>query len=276
MGGGLLLTPRRLVQVDAFACRPFEGNPAAVVPLETWPDDSWLQAVAAENNLSETAFTVPDASGAADFELRWFTPTCEVDLCGHATLAAGHVHLGDAPDRQEVRFATRQAGVLTVAREDGGYAMSLPAYPPAPREMTAMQQAMGGDPVAALHHPAGYALFVYAGAAEVLALKPDFAALAEMGDTLNIATAPAGTLERAAGAHFISRIFAPAAGVDEDPVTGSAHAVLAPYWAARLECDELRAFQASVRGGHLRCRVERDRVILIGQAVTVIEGRLFA
>ena len=269
-------TSHRFVQVDAFTDQPFGGNPAAVVPLDAWPEDTWLQAVAAENNLSETAFTVPNGSADADYELRWFTPTCEVALCGHATLAAGHVHLCDEPDRPNVRFATRRAGLLEVARHGGGYAMSLPAYPPEPTPLSAMAAAMGGAPVETLHHPAGYALLVYATADEVLALTPDFAALGAFGDTLNIATAPAAGCDRAGPAEVVSRVFAPAAGVDEDPVTGSAHAVLAPYWTRRLGRDRLLAYQASRRGGHVGCRVDGDRVVLTGGAVTVIAGRLLA
>lgn len=252
-------------QIDAFADRPFTGNPAAVIPLDAWLDDAMLQAIAEENNLSETAFLVPDASGAADYELRWFTPAVEVALCGHATLASGHHVLSAEQDRDLVRFRTRQSGVLEVARHGDGYLMELPAYAPEPAAVPGLLEALGvqGE---TLRHPRGYDLTVIDSAETVLALTPDFRALAAIGDTLNIVTAPGTDTD------VISRVFAPVAGIDEDPVTGSAHSVLAPYWAKRLGRDRFTAFQASRRGGHVGCELAGERVILSGKCVTVIEG----
>ncbi|HEY0414381.1 MAG TPA: PhzF family phenazine biosynthesis protein [Allosphingosinicella sp.] len=262
------MTRLRLVQVDAFADRPFAGNPAAVLPLEEWLPDATLQAIAMETNLSETAFTVPAAGdGEADFELRWFTPAVEVALCGHATLASGHVLIGE---RERVRFRTRKAGILEVARGAAGegYDMSLPAYPPEPRPLPRVVAALGCEPSETLWHPNRYALVVLDHEADVLALRPDFRALAAEGDILTIVTA-AGS-----GTDVMSRVFAPAAGIDEDPVTGSAHSVLAPYWARRLGRDRFTAYQASHRGGHIACRLDGDRAILGGRCVTVLEGTL--
>ena len=265
-------TDYRITQVDAFASAAFAGNPAAVMPLERWLDDATLQAIALENNLSETAFIVADASGAADFELRWFTPGCEVILCGHATLAAGHVLLTDDPERAGVRFGTRNAGMLRVDRAPGGgYAMALPGWAPSPRPLPALAAAMGGAVLETLWHPNHYAVFVYADAAAVRSLAPDFAALKRDGtDTLFIATAPGDGGND--GADVVSRAFAPLAGIDEDPVTGSAHSVIAPYWAQRLGRDGFSAYQASARGGHVGCRVVGDQVVLTGHCVTVMEG----
>lgn len=253
----------RLVQVDAFADRPFTGNPAAVVPLSEWLPDDLLQAIAMENNLSETAFTVP-ADGDADYELRWFTPTTEVVMCGHATLASGHVLI----EGERVRFRTRKAGLLEVARQGDGYALSLPAWKPDPKPLPNILAALGVEAAETLWHPHRYGLVVVGSEAEVLALSPDFKALAAEGDVLTIVTAPG------IGTDVVSRVFAPGAGIDEDPVTGSAHAVLVPYWAERLGRERFTAFQASRRGGHLDCRLAGDRVILGGKCVTVIEGEL--
>ena len=258
------MTALPFFQVDAFADRPFTGNPAAVMPLDAWLDDATLQAIAAENNLSETAFTVPLAGVEADYELRWFTPTVEVALCGHATLASGHVLIGD---RAEIRFRTRRAGLLSIRRSEGGYAMSLPAWAPAPKPMPEIAAAVGGNPEETLWHEGGYSVLVYPDEAAVRALAPDFATLRAGGDTLYIATAPGIATD------VVSRAFAPGAGIDEDPVTGSAHAVIAPYWASRLGRAGFTAFQASSRGGHLACTLEGDRVVLGGACVTVIEGR---
>lgn len=253
-------------QIDAFADRPFAGNPAAVIPLDAWLDDAVLQAIAEENNLSETAFLVPDASGEAEYELRWFTPAVEVALCGHATLASGHYVLTREQDRDLVRFRTRQSGVLEVARHGDGYLMALPAYRPAPEHVPGLLEALGISHAETLRHPRGYDLVVLDSAEAVLALTPDFRALAAIGDTLNIVTAPGTDTD------VISRVFAPAAGIDEDPVTGSAHSVLAPYWAARLGRKAFTAFQASRRGGHVGCELDGERAILAGKCATVIEG----
>ncbi len=257
----------RITQVDAFADRPFTGNPAAVMPLDRWLDDSVLQAIAAENNLAETAYFVP-TDGDADYELRWFTPEIEVALCGHATLASGHVILTDDPSRKAVRFRTRKRGVLEVRRAGDGYELDLPALPPSPSDDRRSADALGVTPVATLFHDGGYHVTVLESEAELRALEPDFRALgaAIPGDPSHIFTAPGDATD------FVSRMFAPNAGIDEDPVTGSAHAVLTPYWAERLNRPRLTAFQASKRGGHVTCRLEGDRVVLGGRCVTVIEG----
>ncbi|HEX2811744.1 MAG TPA: PhzF family phenazine biosynthesis protein [Sphingopyxis sp.] len=260
-----------VTRVDAFADRPFTGNPAAVMPLEEWLSDEVLQAMAAENNLAETAFLVPDESGEADYELRWFTPAIEVALCGHATLASGHVLLSAAQWRNEMRFRTRKAGILQVARngDDEGYRMELPAYRAGAKPLPDIARAMGGDVVETLWHDGGYALIVYHSAEEVRALTPDLALLSG-GDILYIATAPgAGD---PSGADVVSRAFAPGAGIPEDPVTGSAHSVLTPYWTTRLGRDAFAAYQASMRGGHVGCRLIGDRVELTGRCVTTLVG----
>ena len=256
----------RFVQVDAFADRPFTGNPAAVVPLETWLPDDVMQAIAMENNLSETAFTVP-ASGDADYELRWFTPTTEVALCGHATLASGHALIAGS----EVRFRTRKAGVLTVARQGQGLSLDLPATLVKPASDEALLAALG-TPDAELflsyRGAEAIAIILLPDAAAVRACAPDMKALGAI-DLMAIVTAPGD-----GGHDVVSRVFVPAWGVDEDPVTGSAHAALAPFWAERLGKPGFTAFQASRRGGRVECRLEGDRVVLGGTCVTVIEGML--
>ncbi|WP_448662994.1 PhzF family phenazine biosynthesis protein [Sphingomonas sp. CJ20] len=263
------MTTLPFAQIDAFADAPFTGNPAAVIALDAWLDDAVLQAIAEENNISETAFLVPDASGAADYELRWFTPAVEIALCGHATLASGHYLLSADPARDAVTFATRKAGVLEVHRDGANYAVSLPAYPATPERMPDVLVALGlAHAVETLRHPNGYDLTVLDSAEAVRALTPDFRALAALGDTLNIVTAPGTDTD------VVSRVFAPAAGIDEDPVTGAAHSVLTPYWAARLGRDRFTAFQASRRGGHLTCTLAGDRVVLGGACVTVITGTM--
>ena len=256
----------RIVQVDAFADRPFTGNPAAVMPLDRWLPDEVLQAIAMENNLSETAFTIPAADDEADYELRWFTPATEVILCGHATLASGHVLIGD---KERVRFRTRSAGMLEVARAEEGYAMTLPAWKPDPRPLPDVLAALGVTGKATYWHALRYALVRFDDEDEILALDPDFRALCAIGDILTICTAPGRNTD------IVSRVFAAGAGIDEDPVTGSAHSVSAPYWAEQLGRDSFTAYQASRRGGHLTCRLDGDRVVLGGKCVTVLEGRLF-
>jgi predicted PhzF superfamily epimerase YddE/YHI9 len=255
-------------QVDAFATKPFEGNPAAVMPLDAWLPDEILQAIAAENNLSEPAFTVPSTSGEADYDLRWFTPTVEVDLCGHATLASAHVLLkGD-----RVRFATR-SGVLSVAREEGKLWLDLPAFAVEEGEEPGLLDALGA------HGPTffgrggnGAAILLLDDEAAVRAIAPDFAALRSI-DRLVMVTAPGQDSD------VVSRVFAAFHGIDEDPVTGSAHAALVPFWAERLGRDRFGAVQASRRSGRLDCQFlpsaheTGSRVRLGGSAITVIEGR---
>ena len=260
--------PLPLYQVDAFTDQVFAGNPAAVCPLEGWLSDETLQAIAAENNLSETAFFVPDPCPEADFALRWFTPTVEVDLCGHATLASGFVSMTILePERTQVRFSTKMHGVLTVSRRGGGFAMDFPAIPVQPVDaVPALGTAMGRAPVALLSGPKWLA--VYESETDVAALAPDFRAVAALDGDGVIATAPGRSVD------FVSRYFAPAAGIDEDPVTGSAHCILAPYWAERLAKTDLTAHQISPRGGALGCRVAGNRVVLSGQAVLYMIGAI--
>ena len=219
-----------------------------------------------ENNLSETAFTIPATDGEADYELRWFTPATEVILCGHATLASGHVLIGE---RDRIRFRTRNAGMLEVARQGDGYALTLPAWKPEPKPLPDVLAALGVEGKQSFWHHLRYALVVFEDEDEVRALQPDFRALAGIGDILTICTAPGRETD------IVSRVFAAGAGIDEDPVTGSAHAVSVPYWAERLGRESFTAFQASRRGGHLDCRLAGDKVVLGGKCVTVLEGRLF-
>lgn len=253
--------------VDAFSDQPFKGNQAAVMPLDEWLEDSVLQAIGEENNFAETAFYVTDTSGVADFELRWFTPAVEIRLCGHATLASGHIILSQNPHMDRVTFRTRKAGILEVRREVGGYAVALPAIQTEPVDLPEMMAAMGGKPLAMRRNSDHYNLFRFATADEILALRPNMQALAAIGDDSFTATAPGRDTD------IISRVFVPGAGVDEDSVTGSAHAVLAPYWAQELGRDSFSAYQASPRGGYLGCRLDGDRVWLSGQCFTVVEGR---
>ena len=254
-------------QIDAFADKPFGGNSAAVMPLDAWLADDVHQAIAMENNLAETAFLIP-ASGDADYELRWWTPTVEVAMCGHATLAAGHAILSADPTRDNVRFRTRKAGILTVSRDGDGYALDLPATIMAPGRNDALLAALG-TPDATLFSAISGAeqtdIILLADEAAVLACAPDFKTLAGI-ETMAIVTAP-GTR-----ADIVSRVFVSAWGIDEDPVTGSAHAALVPFWAEKLGRAAFSAFQASARGGHMQCRLAGNRVILTGQCVTVIEG----
>jgi PhzF family phenazine biosynthesis protein len=257
-------------QVDAFAGRPFTGNPAAVIPLDAWLPDETLQAIAEENNLSETAFTVPLQGGEADYELRWFTPTTEVALCGHATLASGFVLI----ERDEIRFLTRKAGILTVRRgEEGLLQLDLP--------VTRVTLSAQPELLEALGTPEAEAFLSYEGAeataiillkdeAAVRACAPDMALLRHI-DLMAIVTAPA---DPGTGYDVASRVFVPAWGVDEDPVTGSAHAALAPFWTERLGRDSFSACQASAREGLLTVRLEGDRAILGGRCVSVIQGTM--
>jgi predicted PhzF superfamily epimerase YddE/YHI9 len=255
--------------VDAFAARAFAGNQAAVMILEAWPDDATLAAIAAENLFAETAFLLRDASGEAEWELRWFSPACEIGLCGHATLASGHVMLSrDGGDR--VRFRTRKAGVLEVRRDGAGYALALPAIHAEPGQWRKAEPLLGqARPQQSWRHPDGYTVLLYADVGEIAALDPDFRALAELsGHRFEqfICTAP-GT-----ASDVVSRVFVPGAGVDEDSVTGSAHAVLTPLWCARLGRTSFTAIQASPRGGTLTCRLDGGTAWLGGPCVTVVEG----
>ncbi len=262
-----------LTQVDAFADGPFTGNPAAVMFLERWLPDAVLQGIAADNNLSETAFLVPAADAAADFELRWFTPKLEVALCGHATLASGHVVLEALPDLPEVRFRTRQAGLLKVGRSPNGLTLDLPAWPAEQAvggaQLAAITAALGATPAAVLARGEEYLVAVFDLPDEVRGLRPDYDAILALApgvDLMLIATAPGEATD------VISRVFVPACGIDEDPVTGSAHAVITPFWASRFRRAGFSAEQASARGGRLHCTLAGDRVILAGRARSVIRG----
>jgi predicted PhzF superfamily epimerase YddE/YHI9 len=255
--------------VDAFAERPFAGNQAAVMPLGEWLPDAVLQAIGAENMFAETAFVVRDASGAADWELRWFTPACEIRLCGHATLASGHVLL-DRDGGERVTFRTRMAGILEVRRlAEGGYELALPAIATAPGDWPEAVALLGGSPREVWRSPDRYGIYLFASEAEVRALRPDLKGLAALGDDQFICTAPGDS------ADVVSRVFVPGGGVDEDSVTGSAHAALTPFWAARLGRERFTAHQASQRGGDLVCRLEGERAWLGGHCVTVVEGTFY-
>jgi len=256
-----------IYQVDAFADKLFGGNPAAICPLPQWLPEATMQAIAAENNLAETAFFVREG---ADYTLRWFTPAVEVDLCGHATLASAHVVFCFLePQRERVGFRTVKAGTLTVARLGDMLVMDFPSRPPNPIEPPpGLLAAVGGTPreiLCARDH-----MLVYDSAAEVRALAPDFAALAKIPDCwAAIATAPGDD-----GVDFVSRFFAPAQGIDEDPATGSSHCTLTPYWAKRLGKTELKTRQLSRRGGALECALNGDRVTIAGRAVLYLEGQI--
>ena len=290
-----------IFQVDAFTTRLFAGNPAAVMPMDGFPDDAVLQAIAAENNLAETAFLVSEGS---DYRLRWFTPAVEVPLCGHATLASAAVVMERLePGRSQVVFHTA-SGPLTVKRTDAGYIMDFPARPSEPVSAPlGLAEALGVVPIEVFVNAFNY-MAVLQSAQSVRELAPDMVALAGMDRLGVIVTAPAdaawedspgpiaaggrshrgraNTEEtgpiaaggRSHGYDFISRYFAPAKGIPEDPVTGAAHCMLAPYWAKRLGKTEFRAFQASKRGGEILCRLAGDRVELEGSCVFYMQGEV--
>jgi predicted PhzF superfamily epimerase YddE/YHI9 len=253
-----------IYQVDAFTSRVFGGNPAAIVPLETWLPAETMLAIAAENNLSETAFFVAEGEG---YGLRWFTPTVEMDLCGHATLASAHLIFDKLkPGLQAVRFSTR-SGVLEVKKAGDLLSMDFPSRPPeklAPS--AAVSEALGKAPVE-LWGARDY-LAVYASADDVLNLKPHAEKTAALDRHAVIATAPGKDCD------FVSRFFAPALGVYEDPVTGSAHCTLIPYWAKRLGKAKLSARQVSSRGGELTCEDRVNRVTIAGKAALYLEGSI--
>lgn len=253
-----------MYQVDAFTDKLFAGNPAAVCPLQQWLPDGQLQAIAAENNLSETAFFVPDGNA---YKLRWFTPAAEVDLCGHATLATAFVILTElAPEKRELRFQTR-SGELVVTRDADRLMMNFPARPPS--ECTPhpdLITGLGGNPEKVL--AASDYLVVYRTEAEVRALRPKMDLLAKVDRFAVIVTAPGDK------ADFVSRFFAPSKGIPEDPVTGRAHCTLIPYWAQRLGKTELYALQVSPRGGELWCRLLGERVSMSGHAVRFFTGTI--
>jgi PhzF family phenazine biosynthesis protein len=262
--------PIRIVQVDAFTARPFTGNPAAVCVLPSPPTDQWMRDVAREMNLSETAFLTPHDDG---YNLRWFTPAVEVELCGHATLASAHVlwEDGHLPAARQAHFHTR-SGLLLADRRGDWIELDFPAKVATPAEPPpALLPALGVPARFVARNQFDYLVEVES--EETLrAMTPDFTALRKVPVRGVIVTARPSSTEF----DFVSRFFGPAAGVDEDPVTGSAHCALGPYWAERLGKSEFTAYQASARGGVVRVRLSGDRVIIAGQAVTVLRGELAA
>ncbi len=266
------MDPVVCLQVDAFTDRPFRGNPAAVCLLEEGRDSEWMQAVAAEMNLSETAFVWPVGDG---FDLRWFTPAVEVDLCGHATLAAAHAlwSEGLVPGDGRISFQTR-SGLLTAARRSDLIELDFPATVASPANLQADQIADLGNALGVEPDYVGRSVFdllVVVGAEDVLrGLRPDFPRLRELAVRGIAVTSRSGDPRF----DFVSRFFAPGVGIDEDPVTGSAHCCLGPYWCEQLGKTEMKAFQASQRGGVVNVRVAGERVLLGGHAVTVFRAEL--
>lgn len=258
-----------IYQLDAFTDRPFGGNPAAVCLLDDWLPDETLAAIAAENNLSETAYLVPDGD---DWEIRWFTPRAEVDLCGHATLAsAGVIFRHLAPDVDRVVFRSRHSGELPVTRDGDLFFLDFPSRPPKEVSVTdALAEALGARPVAAVEARDLYAIFD--DAETIRSLSPDQELLLPLNDFAVGVTAP-GTGDDA-DVDFVSRFFAPHHGIPEDPVTGSAHSTLTPYWAERLGKTRMRARQVSARAGELRVDLRADRVLIGGEVVEVMQGTL--
>ena len=250
--------------VNAFSGRQFGGNPAAVVPLASWLPEQLMQAIAAQNNLSETAFFVPEADG---FGLRWFTPDVEVDLCGHATLATAHVLVNELGHTElPLRFNTR-SGELLVQREASALSLDFPAYNIAEAPLDqALVSALGGSPFAA--YSSAFELYLYESEAEVRALSPDMVGLKQASASAVIATAVGESVD------FVSRFFGPQVGIDEDPVTGSAHCALVPLWAQRLGKTRLAALQVSTRGGELDCELQGGRVVMRGHARTFQRGQI--
>ncbi|WP_436499110.1 PhzF family phenazine biosynthesis protein [Actinokineospora sp. HUAS TT18] len=263
----------RIRVVDAFTDRPFAGNPAAVCLLDADADERWMQAVAAEMNLSETAFALP--STEADYRLRWFTPTTEVDLCGHATLATAHA-LREDKGAGTTTFTSRSGPLTTHSRDDGTITLDFPAAPTVETTIPdGLAAALGVTPVATYATGAlGDLLIELADEATVRGLTPDLTALTHLaGDTPTrgfVVTAQSAT----PGHDFVSRLFAPACGIPEDPVTGSAHTALAPFWSARLGKSTLLGLQVSARSGFVHTELDGDRVLLTGHAVTVLDGEL--
>jgi PhzF family phenazine biosynthesis protein len=259
-------------QVDAFTDEPFSGNPAAVCPLEEWLPDDVMQQIAAEMNLSETAFFVPNSATTGEYDLRWFSPTVEVDLCGHATLASGHVVMNHlAADLENVKFNTR-SGMLGVAATDGRLQLDFPSNPPTTvsdqQEIAAVTSALGVAPVEVLH--ANTTVAVFENESQVAALLPDFTAVANLQYPWLAATAPADSDEF----DFVSRFFVPTAGINEDPATGSSHTILMPYWANRFGRNNLVGRQISKSGGTMYCEMLGERVLIAGDVVDVMIGEL--
>jgi PhzF family phenazine biosynthesis protein len=254
-----------IYQADAFTSKLFSGNPAAVIPLEEWLPDDVMQNIAAENNLSETAFFVKEGDG---FRLRWFTPAVEVDLCGHATLATSHVLFEELGYEKPVIHYNTLSGVLTVKKAGSRLVMNFPAVSPNQEEGPAILfQALGIEPTSNVYKSDDY-MVVLDSEKEVADLEPNFRMLNEVDARGIIATAPGDEVD------FVSRFFAPQAGIDEDPVTGSAHTKTTPYWSRKLNKDKLTARQISKRGGELICEIKGDRVEISGEAVTYMKGEI--
>ena len=252
--------------IDAFTDRTFRGNPAAVVPLDVWPDDDLLQRIANENGLSETAFFV--RKGPAKADLRWFTPTVEMDLCGHATLATAHVLFNEMGQAESPFVFDTRSGPLSVTVRGRLIDLDFPSRPASPASAPPeLLRGLGREPLEVFRSERMW-LCVYASAADVRAITPDFAALASVVPGRIIPTAPGDDCD------FVSRFFAPDAGVPEDPVTGSAHCTLVPYWAKRLGKSKLHARQVSRRGGELWCELDGNRVRMSGKGVSYLKGRI--
>jgi PhzF family phenazine biosynthesis protein len=260
-------TAQPLFVVDAFTGKGLRGNPAAVCPLHTWPSDAVMQALAHKLALSETAFFVPD--GGTGYLLRWFTPETEVDLCGHATLASAAIFFRDIdPAASAVRFATQRAGELIVTRNGDLLELDFPSQPAAPGPVADIDAALGAQPVETLTIPGRASVAVFADEATVRGLDPDMARVAALDGVMVLATAPGDAGD------FVSRCFVPRAGIPEDPVTGSAHTTLVPYWSRRLGKTKLHALQVSERGGELFCEDRGDRVGIAGRAVIRESGHV--
>jgi len=261
-----------MYQVDAFTDQLFGGNPAAVCYLDEWLSDSVMQKIAAENNLSETAFFVR-SSVQDEYAIRWFTPTIEIDLCGHATLATSHIIFTEiSPESELIRFQSKVSGQLTVTRqkETGLYTLDFPCHPSEPIDLPdGLLSALRCETKPVGVYKAIYHLLVYPNEADVQQLTPDFSALSKFRDIFAlIVTAPGDKVD------FVSRVFAPTAGIFEDPVCGSAHCTLTPYWAERLGKNQLHAYQISARKGELWCEKRDDRVHISGKAVTYLKGEI--
>ena len=256
----------KMFQVDAFSKTPFKGNPAAVMKLKSFLDDSFMQSIAMENNLAETAFIVP-RNDMGEYDLRWFTPAMEIDFCGHATIASAHILKTEYGLAPPFVFHTK-VGKLIVNAADGMYHMDAPITPLVPTDLTPeMRDAFSGQ-INSAFWGAKNLVLIFDNADDIIVVEPDMAAIAPLSEDGVIITAPGG------GFDFISRYFAPNAGIPEDPVTGSAHAAIAPYWAEQLGKSKLHAYQASPRGGELFIIVGEDRLTISGHAVTFMRGEI--
>lgn len=256
-----------IYQADAFTNQLFGGNPAAVCPLTEWLPDETMQKIAAENNLAETAYFVKTDTG---YHLRWFTPELEIDLCGHATLASAHIIFTELGFTGEaIHFSTEKAGVLIVTKHDDRYTLDFPSRPPYAAEMPeGLLEGLGNKVPKEVLRSRDYFL-VYENEQDIVDMEPNHFLLSKINAIGIIVTAPGKDVD------FVSRFFAPACGVPEDPVTGSAHCNLIPYWAKRLGKNELHAYQLSARKGELWCEHKDDRALMSGQAVTYLKGEIF-